>query len=459
MAVDGPGVGFGDAANDCLPRRFDSWKEIASYFGRDVRTVRRWEQREALPVHRHHHRSRGSVYAFQHELDVWFARRSANGAAPPDRALLSPGRTALLAAVVAMTVLTNWTVVSNNQRPLFSRPVPSADGGAIPAAGLLARLAEGDRDVLEDFLLAKHQLQRRTGYRRQARRTLEAIVQRSPDFAEAHALLAEAYIREALYDKPHRPGAWDDAEAAARRALALHAGLAGAHVAFARIFLLRDWNWAGAAEAIQRAIELGPEFPDVRSAYALYLRSAGRLHEAIRERERAVRADPLNPQWLVFLGDEYMFARRYPDAAAAYNRAIQVERDFRPAIASLADAYGRMGRYVEAAQWQLRWLALREDKSVADTFDRVRLQEGPKAALDWLDRWNLAEFQRTSDEHLWDLAYIHARLGNQEAALDLLQRACDRREPALLQARVDPDVDSLRRDPRFNELLKRIGPP
>lgn len=76
-------VGGSPSAADEGGRRFDSWKEIAAYFGRDVRTVRRWETNEALPVHRHLHGSRGSVYAYQHELDHWRVRRSLPGGADP----------------------------------------------------------------------------------------------------------------------------------------------------------------------------------------------------------------------------------------------------------------------------------------------------------------------------------------------------------------------------------------
>jgi tetratricopeptide (TPR) repeat protein len=307
-------------------------------------------------------------------------------------------------------------------------------------------------------LLARHYLDRRVGFLREAREHLEATVERAPDFAEAHALLGEAYLRHALFHRAQRAEAWPKAEAAVRRALALDDSLARAHEVLSRILLLRDWNWSGAAAESLRAIELDPDDPDARSAYALYLRSAGRPSEAIVERERARRADPLNPQRLIFLGDEYIFARRYRDAIETYERALMIERDYRPAVASLADVCMRAGRHADAAQWQWRSLTLRGQEDVAAAFDEVRRREGPRAAMEWLDRNNLGEFQRAPDEHLWDLAYTHARLGNREAALQFLQRAYEKRDTGLLQARVDPDLDSLRADPRFNELLRRIGP-
>lgn len=451
-------VGGDPAAEDPGPlRRFDSWKEIAAYFGRDVRTVRRWEKNEALPVHRHLHRSRGSIYAFQHELDDWHARRSMPANAPPPPLRLP--RTALaLLGISSMLALTGGAFVLG-QRP----GLPLMFGVRPPAAATQAgeprvRPSVADPEVRETFLLARHYLDRRVGFRREAREYLEATVERAPDFAEAHALLGEAYLRQALFDRAQRAEAWPRAEAAVRRALALDDNLATAHAVFSRILLLRDWNWPAAAAESLRAIELDPDAPDARSAYALYLRSAGRAAEAIIERDRAQRADPLNPQWLTFLGDEYIFARRYQNAIEAYERALTLERDYRPAVAGLADVCMRAGRLADAAQWQWRWLTLRGQQDVAVAFDEVRQREGPRAAMDWLDRWNLGEFQRAPDRHLWDLAYTHARLGNRDAALQFLQRAYDTRDAGLLQARVDPDLDSLRADPRFAELLRRIGP-
>jgi tetratricopeptide (TPR) repeat protein len=460
MEPQGPVGGRFDAAHgSATARRFDSWKEIAAYFGRDVRTVRRWEAREALPVHRHHHRARDSVYAFQHELDRWLAGRSAPSAAPPHQVQLSPGRVVLLVGAFAVTALTTWAVVLNPGTRASSHSGSLDRMSTADAATLNVRRPSADLEVQEAFVLARHQLLRRTGYRQQARESLETVVRRAPEFAEAHALLAEAYLREAVFDSSRRDQAWSKAEAAARRALALDGDLAAAHTVLSRIYLLRDWNWTAAAAAILRAIQLEPESPDARSAFGLYLRSAGRLSEAIVERERALRADPLNPQWLVFLGDEYNFARRYSDAAATYHRALLLERDYRPAVASLADVYARMGRYAEAAAWQLRWLMLRGQQSVGTAFREVRQRDGARAAMEWLDRWNISQYQRAPDEHLWDLAYLHARVGNHEVALRFLERAYRQRDTGLLQARVDPDVDSLRPDPQFQELLKRIGPP
>lgn len=433
--------------------RLDSWKQIAAYFGRDVRTVRRWERHESLPVHRHLHRSRSSVYAFQHELDAWRARRDAptGGSANRDGLWRSYGLPAV--GISLVLAITGWVFVHADRRA-------SGEAQASRAAAVEARTGRSvpDPEVRHALLLARHHLDRRVNFRQETRESLESAIERAPNLAEAHALLGEVRLRQALYDRSRRPEAWEDAEASVRRALALDDTLATAHAVLSRILLLRDWNWTGAAEESLRAIELDPSASDARSAHALYLQSAGRLSEAVVERERVYRADPLNPQSLVFLGDAYLFSHRYDEATRAYERVLELERDYRPAVASLADVFERTGRDADAAAWHSRLLMLRGQQDLASAFDDVREREGPRAAIHWLDRRNLEEFLRSPDEHLWGIAYTHARLGNVDAAILFLQRAYERRDPGLLQARVDPDLDSLRTDRRFTALVDRIGP-
>lgn len=452
-------VGASDTPDDPWPQaRLDSWKEIAAYFKRDVRTVRRWERSEGLPVHRHLHRARGSVYASRDELDQWLAHRSPERPAGSER---RPVRRAGVVAAVAGSLAVGLAAGAIAIHGLSVKPTRSADA-AVPAplaAGASTkRPLPAEPDVREMFLVARHQLARRTGFRQRALSYLETVTARVPGFADAQALLGEAYLRQALFDAPRRAEAWPRAEAAARRALALDDSLAAGHNVLGRILLLRDWNWVSAEAEILRAVQLDPEDPEARSSRALYLRSAGRLDEAIAEREHARKTDPLSPQLLTFLGDEYTMARRPEEAVLAYRRAVEIERDYRPAVAGLADALGRAGRHDEAAVSQVRWLRLVGRGRETDGFEEVRRRDGHAAAVRWLDRQYLLEFQRAPQGHFWDQAYLHARLGEREAAFRCLETAYEEREAGLLQARVDPDVDTLRSDRRFQELLRRIGP-
>jgi serine/threonine-protein kinase len=393
------------------------------------------------------------VYAFQDELDAWRERRDASTAGSSRQDGLSWSYALPVFGIVLAVGVTTWVMLGAGRRA-----TGEVDATHVAAADTRTTGTAMDPEVQHALLLARHHLARRANFRQLTRESLESAIKRAPDIGEAHALLGEVRLRQALHDPTGRTEAWADAETSVRRALALDDGLAAAHAVLSRILLLRDWNWIGAAEESRRAIELDPSAPDVRSAHALYLQSAGRLAEAIVERERVYRGDPLNPQSLVFLGDAYFFSRQYDEATRAYERALDLERDYRPAVASLADVCERTGRDGDAAAWRSRLLMLRGQQDLASEFDDVRERKGPRAAIQWLDRRNLEEFQRSPGEHLWAIAYTHARLGNVDAALEFLQRGYERRDPGLLQARVDPDLDPIRRDRRFIDLLDRIGP-
>jgi eukaryotic-like serine/threonine-protein kinase len=433
-----PAIGGAELDSPRLANRLDSWKEIAAHFHRDVRTVRRWERTERLPVHRHVHRSRGSVYAFPDELDRWWAGRSA----PPAPPVRVPSRGRLVAAIVASSlVLAALVLVLHG----------TADTSTNPA--LL------DPQVQEAYLVARHQLSRRTGDWDKARERLQFVVDRAPGFPEAHALLGETFVRQALYDPPARAASWATADAAARRALALDANVAEAHTLLGRISLLRDWNWAKADAETARAVELAPRDPEARSTRAHYLSFAGHLDEAIAERQRVHQNDPLNPQWLVYLGEEYALARRYEDADRSFLRALELEHDYRPAVGGLADVADRAGRPADASDWRLRHLRLGGRDDVAAAYEEVCRRDGPLAAERWLDRRRLAQLSRDSRSSPFNVAYYYARLGDREQALHFLELAYERRDAGLLRARLDPDLDLVRDDARFQDLLRRVGPP
>jgi tetratricopeptide (TPR) repeat protein len=448
----------GDAAPERLPQRLDSWKEIASHFRRDVRTVRRWERAEGMPVHRHLHGARGSVYAFAGELDRWWDSRRTREVAP---APMGRRQRAWLAALVAgalgiaaLGVAVHRAAVAPG-RPATTDP-PAGNGVAATSP---SRQLPGAAHVRERFLIARHQLSRRTGFRHEAREHLEFVVARAPGFAEAHALLGEAYLRQGLYDAPVRAQAWERAEAATRRAVVLRDDLAVAHWVLARVLLLRHWDWAAAEAEVARALELDPDDLEARSTHALYLRSAGRLDEAIGERQRIQRADPLNAYWLAALGSDYLLARRYEEAERSFRRALELERDFRPALTGMVSVSAVTGPPREALAWRLRHLRLTGQDDLAATYDDLGRREGPVSAERWLDRQHLTQLSRDAEHNLWNLACAHARLDDREEGLRFLELAYQRRDVGLLQARVDPDMDPLRDDPRFDDLLRRVGPP
>jgi tetratricopeptide (TPR) repeat protein len=418
--------------------RLDSWKAIAAYFDRDVRTVRRWESNQQLPVHRHLHNQRSAVYAYSSELERWWRSRSAP---PHARTRLStPPKfrwyIGALAFVFALLGIGLWQTWSSSTIP---RPTRVSDARALCGRG--------------QFLL-----DRRMGWRRFLPILHEAVV-RDPSFAPAQAALAEAYRRRAVLDPDGREAAWREADRIVRKALLLDNRLPAAHATLGSIYLSRDWDWAGARKQLQHAVELDPADTRLRASFAFYLRMAGRLDDAIAERRRIVESEPLKAEHLAALGMEYLFARRDQDAVKAFRQALELEPGYQPALTGLSEALRGFADTREAQTWTRRLLAFTRPTSVVEAFEATARAHGFAAAARRLDRDALEKERLQPVPNLWTLACGYARLGETEAAFRSLEAAVERRDPAVLQMRIDPDLDGIRSDPRFVRLLRRLGNP
>jgi tetratricopeptide (TPR) repeat protein len=330
-------------------------------------------------------------------------------------------------------------------------------GAAAGPRTRLARLESTDPQAYVQYLRGRHILNRRAGAKK-ALPYLQEAVGREPTFAPAHAALGEAYLRVGIFSqRSARAEPWSNAEIAIRRALALDDSLAIAHATLGWLYMFRDWNWPLARAELGRAIELDPDDPNAHSNYAIYLRGAGRMDEAIEQRCLARDADPLSVELTTWLGNEYLFARRYADAVATFEAALDLEPAFIPALDGRADGLQRMGLGDRAAEAQIRLFNVRGDTKGAAVFEEIYRRQGYAAAVTYLDRKAIDDYSGNPERRAWNLAYTHARLGETNAALRYLAIAFEQRDPGLLQVRVDPDVDSLRADPRFQRLIAQLG--
>ena len=397
-------------------------------------------------MHRHLHRARPSVYAFASEIDAWWD----NGKRSVDSETDSPRRRRGLALAFRAAAMLAAVVTAGS---------PLAQSNNLDSAqGQSANARPRDPQAYELYLRGRQLLNRRAGARKAALPYLERAVARDPTFAPAQAALGEAYLRVANSAEPaEREQAWADADAAIRRALALDDTLAAGHATLGWLYLFRDWNWPMARAELVRAIELDPTDPNVHSNYATYLRGAGRMDEAIKERRLARAADPLRIDLTVWLGLEYLFARRYTEAIETFEQALELEPAYVPALDGLADGLARKGLYERAAAAQIRLFTVRGATGLAAGFDDQYRREGYRAAAAWLDRRSIEEFSRRPDVNAWNLAFTYARLEEHDAALRWLGIAFEQHATGLLQIRVDPDLDCLRADPRFQALVARMG--
>lgn len=320
--------------------RLIGWKSIASYLGRDIRTVQRWESSEQLPIHRLEHQRQASAYAFKSELDAWQRRRSIDppstvesAAEATSRGWLSWRMAVIAIAAVGAVAVTAFLLL----RPSAGNQV--SPGNDTDNAQAYAAFAEGKA------LYAARQY-------RQAVVSLERAVARDDKYGSAWALLAKTYGRLA------QP-VWAGGTEASTRA----------------------------AETARRAAELAPRAADTRIALALAARSRGDMATWRREAQGAVDLDPHAAEAYALLGDSYaavVYAcnrDQDPERAEAYYRkALELAPDLTTAISNRAGNLRRMGRYKECIDiLDKAVLSFRDEPPLRATRGACKLMQGDLA--------------------------------------------------------------------------------
>jgi serine/threonine-protein kinase len=321
---------------------------------------------------------------------------------------------------------------------------------------LLAKHYTENADAYREYLKGRYFWNRRTseGLDRAALYFRKAI-DIQPDYALAYAGLADCYM--SLYGYCFKPAGEvvPLARASAARALELDDGLAEAHTSRACILFLDDRNWAAAESEFLRAIDLNPNYATARHWYSVYLGSLGRLDEAMREMRRAQDIDPLSPSINTDMGELLYFSRDYDKAVEQIRSTLDMQPDFVPAYWELGNVYERRQMYDQSIAIQRKALELSGFQNLAATFWRTYLASGYGAAMRMLlKRWKARANEDLSLSH--SIGRYYAALGDKDEAFHWLERACEARNPWLINIKVEPELDSLRDDPRFGYLLRRM---
>ena len=286
---------------------------------------------------------------------------------------------------------------------------------------------------------------------------LEQAIKIDPTYAAAYAGLADSYNMLVNYSVLPAEEAFPKAKEAAEKALDLDEDLAEAHAARAFIYFMYDWNWAEAGREYRRAIDLKPEYTPARQWYASLLAATGQTTEALAEAKRASDLDPFSPiivshpSWISYL------SRDAEGTAVEARRALKLDPGFYPARRYLALAYDLQGKYNEAlAEFQNAITISRGSVLSKAEVGHAYAKAGKRAeALRMID-----ELQHSTSERRvspFHFALIYAGLGENDRAIEFLNKAVDERAERLVWLKVDPRFDGLRKDPRFNDLLRRIG--
>jgi eukaryotic-like serine/threonine-protein kinase len=280
----------------------------------------------------------------------------------------------------------------------------------------------------------------------------QQALSRNPNFAQAYAGLADAYIslgQPWIGGLPPRQ-ALQEAKSAAENAIRLSSDLSEAHVSLAHVLMLHDWDWRRAEEEYQRAIALDPNSAQAHNWYSELLQVQGRTEEAVREVEKAAQLDPVNLQGAV--GFPLYTARQYDQAEKIFRRySMHI---------GLAWVYTATGRYPQAitelqAEEGGGWVSSEE---VLASLGQVYGLEGKKQEAEKV----LAELMQRS-KHTYVspqlLADVYVGLGDRERTLSALEQAYQEHDQAMIYLKVAPMYDQFHSDPRFQELLRGMGFP
>jgi TolB-like protein/Flp pilus assembly protein TadD len=254
--------------------------------------------------------------------------------------------------------------------------------------------------------------------------------------------------------------AFPRAKAAAIKALELNDSLPEAHNALAFAKHSFDWDWAGAEQAYQRAIELNPNFATARHWHGFYLGMLGRVDEALAEVRRAQELNPLSLIIRTHLGLMLYRGRRYDEAIGQFRQTLEMEADFAAAHYFLAWAYQQKGMYDETVTHLQRALIVSPgspDKvgELGHAHAVFKRKEHARKALEELHKLSERRFVSA-----YDFAIIYVGLGEADQAFQWLERACEERSFSMLMSlKAEPRLDRLRSDPRFQDLVRRVGLP
>jgi serine/threonine protein kinase/Tfp pilus assembly protein PilF len=280
-------------------------------------------------------------------------------------------------------------------------------------------------------------------------------IESDPSFASAYAGLADSFITLATNIPLPPREALPKAKAAAMRALEIDDGLAEAWASLAAVRWWFDWDWEGAEEAYRRAIALNPNYATAHDGYAMFLSAQGRFDEAVEQVTKACDLDPLSLISAVHAGWPFYFARDFESAIRRFRKALELDEHFIPAHGWLGMALGQQRRYDDALETFRR--ALEVDRipilmaMLAHTHAIAGQREEALAIL--------ADLQRLAKERYispYDLAIIHAGLGDTPRALAGLHEAYEDRSAWMVFVGVDPRLDGLREEPRFGELVGMV---
>lgn len=279
----------------------------------------------------------------------------------------------------------------------------------------------------------------------------QRAIEEDPNYALAYAGLGDCHNYLS-----HR----DEAKKAVLKALELDEELGEAHASLGFFRFLYDWDFAGAEREFERALALSPNYAEAHHWYAIYLANVGRHDQAGSEANLAVELDPLSLLMNMTPALNLYLARQYDQAIEQLQKVIEMEPNFVAARSVLGSVLVQKGLYKEAmAEYEKVFEFTKAVEAVAMSVKAIM----GHAYARWGKRSEavglLEEVTAAGSVSSYSVAGIYAALGESNPAFEWLNKACEQHDVQLVSVKVDPTLDGVRSDPRYADLLRRVGLP
>jgi tetratricopeptide (TPR) repeat protein len=281
-----------------------------------------------------------------------------------------------------------------------------------------------------------------------------------PTYSSAYAGMADAYALLVWQEQLPREEFIARAKAAAIKALEIDQSLAEPHATLGYVKFWYDWDFAGAELEFRRAIELNPDYATAHHWYGEALGMMGRFEDAVKELRIAQQVDPLSPIINADLGKLFFLAREPDQAIEQLGKTLELDPELPLAHVFLGLAYNKKGMHEKAIAELERVANAPNSRAIFKaTLGFVYGQSGREAEA----RRILAELigSKTAKQYVspFHIALVYVGLGDNDKAIEWLDMAEEERDPFVIYIHVDPNFDTLRGDPRFVELIKKLTVP
>jgi len=310
-------------------------------------------------------------------------------------------------------------------------------------------------EAYQDYLKGRYHWSKRTREDfKKATEYFQSAIAKDPNYALAYSGLADSYSLTSVYGWAAPRELMPKAKEAALKSLSLDDGLAEAHASLGYILSDYDFDFAGAGREYKRAIELNPNYSTSRLWYAELLSETGRHEEALAEFRQALEIDPFSMILNRMYGVSLYYARRYDEAIAQLRKTTELDPNFPSAHISLSDAYVIEGKTREAAEEFARFQELNGQADDARMIRQAFSKDGWPGVLRY--RVGAEHAGKSKPE---EVIRCLVALGDKERALAMLTKGLEERDNSLVAIKVEPQLDPLRDDSRFQDLLRRVGLP